>query len=257
MDEPMESTASGLADLPIDVAEAMYSPDFIELVTLAGGGLPVVLPMSFTLDVPDNRVRLSSPVGAARLAHLARDPRCAVSFSRVTAGYPPVLLQGVATLGDVAEGVRRGPARRFTVSPRRVVILGESPHAWHMPDGVTDTEPASAARPVEVHSTRRPSTATPVTPEDLAAVAGFETTAVGLRDADGWPISLPVEVDPDEDGLIARLPAGERFDLQSGPASLLGHTWTRDGPRYLALTGDATIDGAVVRFTPRRALRRA
>jgi hypothetical protein len=253
----MSTSASGLADLPIDVAEAMYSPDFVELVTLAGGGLPLVLPMSFTLDVPGNCVRFSSPVGAARVAHLALDPRCAVSFSRVTTGHPTVLLQGVATLGDVTEGVRRGPARRFVVSPRHVCILGESPHAWHMPADATDTAPAPATRPVGAHSTRRPATAAPVTPEHLAAVASFETTAVGLRDADGWPISLPVEVHLDEAGLLARLPEGERFGLQAGPASLLGHTWTRDGPRYLALIGDATIDGAVVHFTPRRALRRA
>jgi len=90
----------------------------------------------------------------------------------------------------------------------------------------------------------------------VAALAGFETTAVGLLDGHGWPVSLPVEVERDGDTLLARLPESDGLSPEAGSASLLGHTWTRDGPRFLALTGTATIDGAVVRFTAHRALRR-
>ena len=44
---------------------------------------------------------LAERLTAGRLANYARDPRCTVLFSRVTTGHPPVLLQGVVTLGDV------------------------------------------------------------------------------------------------------------------------------------------------------------
>ena len=247
--------AQDLAELPIDVVEAMYSPDFVELATLTTDGLPLVLPMSFTLDVAGNCVRFSSPVGAARLAHLARDPRCAVSFSRVTVEYSPILLQGVAALGEVAEGVRRGPARRFTVSPTAVFALDEPPRSWRLAGSPTVAAVPAPATGVG-SSDRRASAATAVTTEDLAALAGFATTVVGLRDTRGWPVSLPVEPERDKDRFVARLPALDGLSLEGGVASLLGHTWTKDGPRFLVLTGRATIDGATLHFTPRRARRR-
>ena len=243
-----------LTDLPIDVVEAMYSPDFVELATLTADGVPLVLPMSFTLDVAGGCVRFSSPLTAVRLAHIRRDPRCAVSFTRVTTGHPPVLVQGLAALGDVAEGVRRGPARRFTVSPVEVVVLDEPPRFWRLADPPA-REPAF---PQGVGEERggRASTAVPVTAEDLATVAGFPTTVVALRDAGGWPVALPIEPEHDAGLLIARLPEIPGRALVGGAASLLGHTWTKDGPRFLVLTGRATIDGATLRFTPRRAMRR-
>src|SRR5215216_2325637 len=221
----------GLADLPIDVAEAMYSPDFVELATLTASGLPMALPMSFTLDVPGNSMRFSSPLTAARLVHLARDPRCAVSFSRVTAGHPPVLLQGIATLGEVAEGVRRGPARRFIVTPARVHLLDDPPQAWRfdlmkpVAPGSTDTEATDTQEATE----RRAVTATAVTEADLAALAGFDTAVVALCDGDGWPLSLPVEPRREDGQFVERLPDIAGVALAAGPASLVGHTWTKDG----------------------------
>jgi hypothetical protein len=251
---PDDARVHDLAELPIDVVEAMYSPDFVELVTLTAGGLPMVLPMSFTLDVPGNCVRFSSPLTAARLVHLSRDPRCAVSFSRVTSGYPPALLQGVATLGEVAEGVRRGPARRFTVAPHRLFVHDEPPRVWDFLD-----EDSSAAEPpaaVSDADERRSASAAPLGPADLDTLTAFPTTVVALRDRSGWPFSLPVEPEREGDTLAMRLPAVRGAGAVPGPSSLLGHTWTRDGPRFLVLTGRATIDGATLRFTARRALRR-
>src|SRR5215208_785082 len=248
----------GLADLPIDVAEAMYSPDFVELATLTAAGLPMALPMSFTLDVPGNRVRFSSPLTAARLGHLARDPRCAVSFSRVTAGHPPVLLQGIATLGEVAEGVRRGPARRFTVAPARVLLLDDPPQAWRF-DTVEPVTPGGAdakATGMQKATERRAVSGSAVTEADLAALAGFDTAIVALCDRDGWPLSLPVEPRREGGGFLVCLPALDGAEPVAGPASLVGHTWTKDGPRFLAFTGRAALDGATLQFTPGRALRR-
>lgn len=239
-----------LADLPIDIAEAMYSPDFVELATLSAGGRPVVLPMSFTLDIGANVVRFSSPVNAGRIANLMRDPRCCVSFTRVTSGHPPVVLQGVATLGDAAEGVRRGPARRFTVTPIRLHVYGESPTSWEFPaidststllEGVTATQRRDGSESI---------------PEDLTAIARFETTVAGLRDGQGWPLTLPSEVTRDGDSLLVNLPATMADQVTDGPATVLGHTWTKDGPRYLALTCRASRDGSALRCHPIRALRR-
>jgi hypothetical protein len=36
----------------------------------------------------------------------------------------------------------------------------------------------------------------------------------------------------------------------------LGHTWSKDGPRYLAATGQAALDGDRLTFHPARLLRR-
>jgi hypothetical protein len=244
---------SGLADLPIDVAEAMYSPDFVELATITAGGLPLVLPMSFTLDPAGNCIRFSSPIGAARLAHLARDPRCAVSFSRVTAAHRPVLLQGVATIGGVVEGVRRGPARSFTVAPLRVLSLDDPPRRWAFE--AASPEPSGERQPPRTGAVRA-SAATPVSGDDLDALLHFETLAAALIDGDGRPICFPVEPERDGDVIVAAAPNLGGGAFTSGPASLLGHTWTRDGPRYLSLTGRADVAGGTIRFVPRRALRR-
>jgi hypothetical protein len=240
----------GLGDLPIAVAEAMYSPDFVELATLGPGGTPLTLPMSFTLDIAGNAVRFSSPLNAARITNLARDPRCCVSFSRVTTGHPPVVLQGVAALGEEVEGVRRGPARRFTVTPARILVLSDPISVWRFPPATPAPAPAGGA------AAGRRGTAAPATPDDLDALPRCETTVVGLRDAGGWPLSLPAEVRRDRDALVAGLPALDSVEVSAGPAALLGHTWTKDGPRYLALTGRASIDGSALRCHPTRALRR-
>ena len=242
-----------LSALPIEVAEAMYSPDFVELTTLGAGGVPLVLPMSFTLDLPGNGVRFSSPLTAARLANLARDPRCAVSFSRVTTGHPAVLLQGIATLGEVAEGVRRGPARRFTVAPVRLLLLDEPVQRWRFP--ASPQPPVPAPTPDEGGAPRTVSPA-PVAPADLEALVRFPTTVAALCDEDGWPLAAPVEVARDGEHLTAHLPELGGLAPRAGPASLLGHTWTKEGPRFLALTGRATLRGAALRFLPGRALRR-
>jgi hypothetical protein len=238
-----------LADLPIDVAEAMYSPDFVELATIGPGGLPLALPMSFTLDVADNAVRFSSPLTAGRLGNLTHDPRCCISFTRVTSGYPSVVLQGIATAGEVMEGVRRGPSRRFTVTPARLLFLDDPPHLWQLPDL---PQPPTAT----TQAAGRRTSATPITVGDLDALVRFETTVIALLDADGWPLTLPVEPWREAGAIEATLPGSNLLRLVSGPASLLGHTWTRDGPRYLALTGRAAIDGSALRFLPNRALSR-
>ncbi|MGD9894210.1 MAG: pyridoxamine 5'-phosphate oxidase family protein [Dehalococcoidia bacterium] len=239
-----------LADLPIDVAEAMYSPDFVELATLSAGGTPVVLPMSFTLDIGANAVRFSSPVNAGRIANLIRDPRCCVSFTRVTAGYPPVVLEGVATLGDVAEGVRRGPARRFTVTPQRLRVFDESLPLWEFPS-ITITSPTR-----EANARTRRSSGLPPTRDDLDAITRFETTVIGLREGGGWPLTVPAEIVRDGDALVIELPAAIAELVAEGPATVLGHTWTKDGPRYLALTCRASRDRSAIRCLPIRALRR-
>jgi hypothetical protein len=239
-----------LADLPIEIAEAMYSPDFVELATVSAGGRPVVLPMSFTLDIGANVVRFSSPVNAGRIANLVRDPRCCVSFTRVTSGHLPVVLQGFATMGDVAEGVQRGPARRFTVTPIRLRINGESPAIWEFP--TIDSAPtllegvAATQRKVGAEST----------PDDLTAITRFETTVAGLRMSDGWPLTVPSEIIRDDDSLLVDLPAVVADQVMDGPATVLGHTWTKDGPRYLALTCRASREGSALRCHPIRALRR-
>jgi hypothetical protein len=239
-----------LGDLPIDVAEAMYSPDFVELTTLGPRGTPLALPMSFTLDIGGNVVRFSSPLNAARIKNLARDPRCCVSFSRVTSGFPPVVLQGVAALGDVAEGVRRGPVRRFTVTPRRILLLDDPPRVWRMAGGA----PLGAANGSD--KAARSGAAEPVVRDDVDAITRFETTVVALRDADGWPLALAAELRRDDDAIEATLPGAVDLQPVPGPASLLGHTWTKAGPRYLALTGRASIAGSTVRCVPTRAMRR-
>jgi hypothetical protein len=239
-----------LADLPIDVAEAMYSPDFVELATLSAGGMPVVLPMSFTLDIGANVVRFSSPVNAGRIANLVRDPRCCVSFTRVTSGYPPIVLQGVATLGEVAEGVRRGPARRFTVTPLQLQVLEESPSSWKFPAFELTSSPVEPAG-----GTRR-SIGTPPTLDDVDAIIRFETTVAGLRGLEGWPLTVPAEIVRDGDALVVDLTSSVADQVTDGPVTLLGHTWTKDGPRYLALTCRASRDGSALRCHPIRALRR-
>jgi hypothetical protein len=243
--------ADSLADLPIDVAEAMYSPDFVELSSLSAGGTPLSLPMSFTLDIAGNCVRFSSPLTAGRLANYARDPRCSVLFSRVTTGHPPVMLQGVVTLGEVAEGVRRGPARRFTVTPERLCVLGEEVDVWHFPPvprpAAGDTVPAPSARP-------QPPAA--VTADDLAILVRQPSTIVTLRDADGRPVALPVELNRRDTVLTAGLPDLGDAAPTPGRASVLGHTWTKEGPRYIALTGRAALDGASMTFVPARTMRR-
>jgi len=242
--------ADSLADLPIDVAEAMYSPDFVELRSLSPAGLPLSLPMSFTLDVPGNCVRFSSPVAAGRLANYARDPRCSVLFSRVTTGHPPVLLQGVVTLGEVAEGVRRGPARRFTVTAERLFVLGEEVEGWLLPPiphPVPPSGPPSAARP-------QPPAA--VTGDDLTTLIRQPSTIVTLRDTNGRPVALPVELRHRDTTLTADLPDLGDAAPTPGRASALGHTWTKEGPRYIALTGRATLDGPTMQFQPTRTMRR-
>lgn len=239
-----------LADLPIDIAEAMYSPDFVELATLSAAGRPVVLPMSFTLDIGANVVRFSSPVNAGRIANLMRDRRCCVSFTRVTSGFVPVVLQGIATLGEVAEGVRRGPARRFTVTPIRLQAFGDSPASWEFP--AIDPTPT----PVDAVAATPRNDGLATTTEDLNAITRFETTVAGLRRSDGWPLTVPTEVIRDGDSLLIDLPAAVTDQVTDGPATVLGHTWTKDGPRYLALTCRASRDGSALRCHPIRALRR-
>lgn len=227
-------TVESLADLPIDVAEAMYSPDFVELSSTGAGGVPLSLPMSFSLDLVGNCVRFSSPLTAGRLAAYGRDPRCSVLFSRVTTGHPAILLQGVVTLGEVAEGVRRAPARRFTVTPRRVLTIEESPRLWELP-AVT---PAEAPATLDATVPRRAAgAAAPATPADLEAIVRFPSTVATLRDAEGWPLALPAELRHDDGAVIVTLPDSSPLLPEPGPSSLLGHTWTKDGPRYLALTG--------------------
>jgi hypothetical protein len=238
-----------LAELPIDVAEAMYSPDFVEFSTLGAGGTALALPMSFTLDIAANVVRFTSPLNAGRIANLARDPRCCISFSRVTTGHPPVLLQGVATLGEAQEGVRRGPARRFSVTPVRLFVLSEPVSRWQFSSTIPQSESGDSAAP-------RRSTMAEVRTEDLDALPRFETTVVGLRDSEGWPLNVPVEIRREGDSLVSSLPESISAGLASVPASLLGHTWTKDGPRYLAMTGRASIDGSTLRCHPTRVLRR-
>ncbi|MGH2584988.1 MAG: hypothetical protein ACRDJE_08745, partial [Dehalococcoidia bacterium] len=102
----------------------------------------------------------------------------------------------------------------------------------------------------------RRANATPITLDDLDALVRFETMVAALVDADGWPLTLPIEARRDGDVIEATLPESDVLRLVSGPGSLLGHTWTRDGPRYLALTGRAAIDGSALRFLPNRALSR-
>lgn len=249
-DKPSLQHAESLADLPIDVAEAMYSPDFVELATLGAGGTPLVLPMSFTLDIAGNVVRFTSPLNAGRIANLMRDPRCCVSFSRVTTGHPPVVLQGTATLGEVQEGVQRGPARRFTVAPARLSVLSDPITPWRFP---SQNLPSPAA---DGSAGARRGAMTTVTPEDLDAFPRYETTVAGLRDREGWPLNVPVEMRRDGDALTAVLPDAVAEQVVEGPVSLLGHTWTKTGPRYLAVTGHASIDGSTLRCHPIRALRR-
>lgn len=239
-----------LADLPIDVAEAMYSPDFVELATLSANGTPMALPMSFTLDIDGNAVRFSSPINAGRLTNLSRDPRCCVSFTRVTSGHPPVVLQGVASLGEVAEGVRRGAARRFTVTPVRLLVVDTPASIWTFPPPELAPGEGPAATGL------RRSSGSPATPDDLDAITRFETTVAGLRDGDGWPITLPAEIERDGDVLVVHLPGAQAAQAKDSPVSLLGHTWTKDGPRYLALTCRASHDRSALRCQPIRALRR-
>jgi hypothetical protein len=219
--------------------------------SLSPGGTPLSLPMSFTLDVPGNCVRFRSPVAAGRLANYARDPRCSVLFSRVTTGYPPVLLQGIVTLGEVAEGVRRGPVRQFTVTPERLFVLDEAVQVWRLPDAPRPSAPSDL--PTIARSQPRQE----VGDADLDALVRFPSTVATLCDGDGWPVALPVELCRQGDAIVAELPDLGDAAPVAGRASLLGHTWTKDGPRYLALTGRAVIDGATMTFYAARALRRA
>lgn len=244
--------ASNLADLPIDIAEAMYSSDFVELSSLSPVGMPLSLPMSFTLDVPGNCVRFRSPVAAGRLANYARDPRCSVLFSRVTTGYPPVLIQGIVTLGDVVAGVRRGPARQFIVTPERLFVLDEAVQVWRLP-GVPRPPVEQAGPPPAA----RPQPPVRVADADMDALVRFPSTIATLCDGSGWPVALPVELSRQGDAIVAELPDLGDAAPVAGRASLLGHTWTKDGPRYLALTGRAAIDGATMTFHPLHVLRRA
>jgi hypothetical protein len=243
--------ADSLGNLPIDVAEAMYSPDFVELSSLSPGGTPLSLPMSFTLDIAGNCVRFSSPLTAGRLANYARDPRCSVLFSRVTTGHPPVLLQGAVTVGDVAEGVRRGPARRFTVTPERLFVLGDDVEAWLLPPVA---QPQAGSGPSS--ATARPQPPAAVTDDDLAVLIRQPSTIVTLRDAAGRPVALPVDLHRRDSTLIADLPDLGDDAPVPGRASVLGHTWTKEGPRYIALTGRATLDGPTMTFEPARTMRR-
>jgi hypothetical protein len=239
-----------LAALPIELAEAIYSPDFVELSSISPAGTPLSLPMSFTLDVPGNCVRFSSPLTAGRLANYARDPRCSVLFSRVTSGYPPVLLQGTVTLGEVVEGNQRGAARRFTVTPWRLMVLDAEPQTWQFPGAPT---PHASAPPAA--EPRRARTATPPAPEDLAALTRFPSNIATLRDAEGWPVALPVEFEAQDGALVATLPELP-YPAMAGRAAALGHTWSKAGPRYLALTGRADLDGDRLTFHPAAAMRR-
>jgi hypothetical protein len=256
---PAVQRVDGLADLPIDVAEAIYSPDFVELSSVTANGTPLALPMSFTLDVPANRVRFSSPVTAARLAHYTRDPRCCVSFTRVTAGYPFVLLQGTVELGEVAEGNQRGPARRFTVAPLRLTVLGDAPATWDIgPPAETPAAGGGAATTPSAPAGALPRPSTEIAAADLDLLCSLPTVVVGLIGADGLPLTLPVEP-RHADGLIeAALPnlAGTGLTPLAGRASIAGHTWTKQGPRYLACTGRATLAGSRLTFAPARLLRR-
>ncbi len=230
----------GLADLPIDVAEAMYSPDFVELASIGAGGTPLTLPMSFSLDFNANCVRFSSPLAAGRLANYACDPRCAVLFSRVTTGHPPVLLQGIVTLGEVAEGVRRGPVRRFTVTPERLTVLDVIPHTWRLPGIVPSTGPVTTSPAASAQPGGRAGAGAPAIAADLDALVRFPTTVVTLRDREGRPLPLPAELRREGDTIAAVLPQIGELHPVPGPASLLGHTWTKDGPRYLALIGSSS-----------------
>ena len=212
--------------------------------------------MSFTLDIPGNCVRFTSPPIAGRLANYARDPRCSVLFSRDTAGYPPVLIQGVAVLGEVAPGVVRGPARRFIVTPEWVTVLDTPLQRWRLP-------PAPPAGPLPDAATQRPHGQRPlgggpalVAPADLDALLRFPANVATLRDAAGRPVAMPVDLACDGGVLSASLPDLGDATLVSGPASLLGHTWSKAGPRYLALTGDADVTAGTLRFRPSRVLRR-
>ena len=219
----------------------MYSPDFIELSSIGAGGMPLTLPMSFSLDLNANCVRFSSPLSAARLANFARDPRCAVLFSRVTTGHPPVLLQGVVTLGEVAEGVRRGPVRRFTVAPERLTVLDAMPRTWCLPRIPPSAGPVSAPPTASAQPAGRIGAGAPVTAADLDALIRFPTTVATLRDGEGRPLPLPAELRREGDTISVVLPQIGELHPVSGPASLLGHTWTKDGPCYLALTGGSTF----------------
>jgi hypothetical protein len=251
--EQTDRAAPSLAALPIEIAEAMYSPDFVELSSLSAGGTPLSLPMSFTLDLPGNCFRFSSPVTAGRLTNYARDPRCSVLCSRVTTGFPPVLVQGFVTLGEEVAGVSRGPARRFTVTPVRVTVLDSPPATWRIGDETSlplgaPAMPSDAARPQ--------TSATPVTRADQETLARLPSTIVTLRDGAGWPVAFPAELAVTDSGLTALLSAASLLDARPGRAAVLGHTWSKDGPRYLAATGQAALDGDRLTFHPARLLRR-
>jgi hypothetical protein len=144
-----------------------------------------------------------------------------------------------------------------------VIALEQPPRAWQFPvsgsggEGGTD----GVERPVA-----RAGAAAPVTDADLEAITRFETAAIALRDGDGWPISVPVEIEREAEGLHVSLP-DTGIAPAEGPASLLGHTWTKDGPRYLALTGRSAFrvpsSGGIgdnphadLTFAPSRAMRR-
>jgi hypothetical protein len=245
--------ASSLSALPIEVAEAMYSPDFVELSSLSAGGTPLSLPMSFTLDLPGGCFRFSSPVTAGRLANYTRDPRCSVLCSRVTTGFPPVLVQGLVSLGEVMPGVTHGPARRFTVTPVRVVVLDTPLTVWHTGDGPRSLEGSTNATPLVGRSVT-PGEGVP--PADLEALARLPSTIVTLRDDAGWPLALPAELTVSGSEVTATLPAARLLRALPGRASVLGHTWSKDGPRYLAASGHAALDGDRLTFHPARLLRR-
>ena len=246
---------AGLDALPIDVVEAMYSPDFVELSSIARNGTPLSLPMSFTLDVAGNCLRFSSPVQAARLTAYAQNPRCSVLFSRVTAGFPPILLQGTVTLGEVAEGNQRGPARRFNVHPWRVLTFSDPPQFWQFPEPV---EPAHA--PADREGATPPARSLAqrgeVNVETVETALGYPSTVLTLMGSERWPVAVPVEFRQDGVTLHATLPELGPFGPQSGPAAALGHTWTKQGPRFIAFTGRAALDGRAATFHPARALRR-
>ena len=244
---------SALTELPIEVAEAMYSPDFVELSSLSPGGTPLSLPMSFTLDLPGNCLRFSSPVAAGRLRNYARDPRCSVLCSRVTAGQPPVLIQGTVTLGEVVPGMARGPARQFTVTPVRITVLGDPPVRWHLSDDQTLNSPASGPPAAVAES---PPDFEAVDSADLQSLSRLPSTVVTLRDVAGWPLALPAEFHVDGRYLAALLPSVEELDGRPGRAAVLGHTWSKAGPRYLAATGRAALTGKRLTFHPARVLRR-
>ena len=240
-------------DLPADVAAVLSSTLSSEVATIARDGTAAAWPM-VALWLPErSRFVLSTSIGfPAKIGHLRRDPRIALSFSDPTGSGltspPVVLVQGTATVSedvlttssaDLLAHWRRvnalQPVSRFFSStpPARWfmdwyymrLVLEVTPHRvlW-WPDRDTTAPPKVLVLSPVPAGPRYPDPGPDgVVPAEMhERLARFDGAVLSGLDDDGRPVALRGRARVEGERVL--WPATPGTGLTAGPAALLCHS---------------------------------